>query len=153
MFDPSDLGDRYDRLVDWNGLWVNYWTYTGGNPAVGREADLNRADELDNDAAILDVGVLKKKLNGLRKSREVDLQEVKSSRSVRHFIVLPTGLGRILGGAEHWEKVAIAGVEDEVAAHTGLFIPKHNLDYINFVDRIAGKVFDWCYQMYFPMDK
>ncbi|KAF8801071.1 hypothetical protein BYT27DRAFT_7245382 [Phlegmacium glaucopus] len=44
-------------------------------------------------------------------------------KSRQHFIVLPNGLGQVLGGMNKWEQVLIGGVEDEVTAHTGLFIP------------------------------
>lgn len=62
----------------------------------------------------------------------------------RHFIVLPTGLGRALGGSEKWEPVVIAGVQDEVAAHCGLFIRDQNLDYDGLVERVGKKVLKWC---------
>ncbi|TRM61051.1 hypothetical protein BD626DRAFT_502537 [Schizophyllum amplum] len=62
----------------------------------------------------------------------------------RHFVVLPTGLGQILGGGERWESVPIAGVEDEVAAHCGLFIRGQNMDYDGLVARVGRKVMDWC---------
>ncbi|KAI4518925.1 hypothetical protein K525DRAFT_241812 [Schizophyllum commune Loenen D] len=61
-----------------------------------------------------------------------------------HFVVLPTGLGQILGGAEHWESVPIAGVDDEVAAHCGLFIRGQNLDYDGLVERVGRKVLEIC---------
>ncbi|KZP17327.1 hypothetical protein FIBSPDRAFT_934031 [Athelia psychrophila] len=62
----------------------------------------------------------------------------------RHFIVLPTGLGRALGGSEKWEPVIIAGVQDEVAAHCGLFIRDQNLDYDGLVERVGVRVLKWC---------
>lgn len=62
----------------------------------------------------------------------------------RHFVVLPTGLGQVLGGGEHWEKVLVSGVEDEVAAHTGLFIRDQNLDYDGLVKRVGGRILAWC---------
>ncbi|KAF5313514.1 hypothetical protein D9611_008503 [Ephemerocybe angulata] len=164
MFDPYDLGDRYDRLVQWNGLWVNYWTYTrpekkgkSKSPSPTREADPpNEADELDNDIAVLDSGLVdskseantRGKRNMLKKSRQNDLEKSEALVSMRHFIVLPTGMGRVLGGSEHWERVPIAGVDDEVAAHTGIFIPTQNVDYAMFVERVADKVFDWCGNLY-----
>ena len=49
-------------------------------------------------------------------------EKSKKAKSERHFVVLPNGLGGVLGGFERWENVAIAGVEDEVNAHTGLII-------------------------------
>ena len=68
----------------------------------------------------------------------------KKTQGTHHFIVLPTGLGQVLGGGEKWEKVLIGGVEDEVAAHTGLFIPSQNLDYNGLVERVGAKVLGWC---------
>ena len=54
-------------------------------------------------------------------------------RSKHHFITLPLGLGKTLGKAEKWVRVPIAGAEDEVAAHTGLFMKHTNPDYDKFV--------------------
>ncbi|KAF9261744.1 hypothetical protein L218DRAFT_961241 [Marasmius fiardii PR-910] len=62
----------------------------------------------------------------------------------RHFVVLPTGLGAILGGGDKWEQIVIGGVEDEVAAHCGMFIPGQNLDYEGLVERVGKRVLDWC---------
>ncbi|KDR72511.1 hypothetical protein GALMADRAFT_252627 [Galerina marginata CBS 339.88] len=71
-------------------------------------------------------------------------KKAKKSKIERHFVVLPNGLGQVLGGMEKWENVPIAGVEDEVNAHTGLFIPKQNLDYEGLVDRVSNTVLGWC---------
>lgn len=62
----------------------------------------------------------------------------------RHFTVVPKGLGERLGGTERWERVDIEGVEDEVSAHLGLFIPAHNRGYEGFVERVGKKIFEWC---------
>lgn len=95
-----------------------------------------------------------KDLEKQRKEAEKDLQKAqkeekekeknKKTRGTHHFIVLPTGLGQVLGGGEKWEKVLIGAVEDEVAAHTGLFIPSQNLDYDGLVERVGAKVLGWC---------
>jgi hypothetical protein len=95
-----------------------------------------------------------KNLEKRHKEAEKDLQKAqkeekgkekdKKTRGTHHFIVLPTGLGQVLGGGEKWEKVLIKGVEDEVAAHTGLFIPSQNLDYDGLVERVGAKVLGWC---------
>lgn len=66
------------------------------------------------------------------------------SKSKRHFVVLPDGLAERLGGFDRWEQVEIAGVESEVDAHLGLFIPGNNLKYEGLVERIGKKVLDWC---------
>ena len=68
----------------------------------------------------------------------------RKAKPERHFVVLPNGLGGVLGGFERWENVAIAGVEDEVNAHTGLFIPHHNLDYEALVTRVSTRILGWC---------
>ena len=95
-----------------------------------------------------------KDLENRHKEAEKDLQKAqkeekkkekdKKTQGTHHFIVLPTGLGQVLGGGEKWEKVLIGGVEDEVAAHTGLFIPSQNLDYDGLVERVGAKVLGWC---------
>ncbi|KAJ7118407.1 hypothetical protein C8R43DRAFT_1036210 [Mycena crocata] len=98
----------------------------------------------------------------LEKAREKELKKIQKQRAKEekqrakeekarnkprpghHFIVLPTGLGQILGGGERWEKVVIGGVEDEVAAHCGLFIRGQNLDYDGLVERVGKQVLGWC---------
>jgi hypothetical protein len=62
----------------------------------------------------------------------------------RHFVIRPIGIGKSLGGTDKWEKVEIGGVEDEVAAHTGLFIREQNLDYEGLVHRVGKRVLEWC---------
>jgi hypothetical protein len=62
-------------------------------------------------------------------------------RRARHFVVRPVDF---LGGVGKWEKVEIGGVEDEVAAHCGLFIPGQNLGYGEFVERVGTRVLGWC---------
>jgi hypothetical protein len=62
----------------------------------------------------------------------------------KHFIVLPKGLGIVLGGIEKWEQVVIGGVEDEVSAHTGLFKPDENLDYEGLLERVQARILGWC---------
>lgn len=76
-----------------------------------------------------------------RKNKQEKGQELKSGK---HFIVLPVGVGRILGGIDKWEQVLVGGVEDEVSAHTGLFMPNRNLDYEGLVERVEAKILDWC---------
>ncbi|KAF9460411.1 hypothetical protein BDZ94DRAFT_1266177 [Collybia nuda] len=95
--------------------------------------------------------VREKELKRIQKQREVDfksaskLEKDKSKgKAGHHFIVLPTGLGQVLGGGEKWEKVPIGGVDDEVAAHCGLFIRGQNLDYDGLVERVGLKVLGWC---------
>jgi hypothetical protein len=81
----------------------------------------------------------------LKKQREAELKARKKGIvPPRHFIVLPTGLGRALGGSDKWETVVIGGVQDEVAAHCGLFIRGQNLDYDGLVERVGKKVLTWC---------
>lgn len=58
--------------------------------------------------------------------------------------MLPKGLGDRFGGMERWERVDIEGVEDEVAAHLGLFSPVQNLGYEGLVERVSWKILEWC---------
>ncbi len=170
MFDPPELKARYTALVKWNGgLWVNYWTQT-----VPRVQEDGEVEEADNDVALLQTGMAEtpsttspstsvpelgprtasetkaakkddeKRKKKLKKQRE---KEAKKGKIARHFIVLPTGLGQILGGGEKWENVLIEGVKDEVGAHCGLFIRGQNLDYDGLVDRVSRKIVGWCYTL------
>lgn len=80
-----------------------------------------------------------------KESAKAVVKEKKNKVKVgHHFVVLPTGLGAILGGGDNWEKVVIDGVEDEVAAHCGLFIPIQNLDYEGLVERVGLRIIKWC---------
>ncbi|KAJ7742599.1 hypothetical protein B0H16DRAFT_1563091 [Mycena metata] len=84
-----------------------------------------------------------KELKKIQKQRAKE-EKAQKGRPGHHFIVLPTGLGQILGGGDKWESVIIGGVEDEVAAHTGLFIRGQNLDYEALVQRVGRRVLGWC---------
>ncbi|KAJ7835983.1 hypothetical protein B0H13DRAFT_2678258 [Mycena leptocephala] len=85
-----------------------------------------------------------KKIQKQRAKEEKDTKARSKGKPGHHFIVLPTGLGKILGGGEKWEKVVIGGVEDEVQAHCGLFIRGQNLDYDGLVERVGQRVLGWC---------
>ena len=61
--------------------------------------------------------------------------------SAHHFITLPGVL--YPRKRKHWLKVRIAGVDDEVAAHCGLFIRSQNLEYDMFVERVGNVVKSW----------
>lgn len=140
MFDPPGLRERYANLVEWKGgLWVNYWTQT--RPKTPRLSD-SEDDVAENDAVLLETGVVHTPPD--RKKKDSKKKKVKKPKPGKHFIVLPTGLGKLLGGDSNWERVLIEGVNDEVAAHTGLFIPGQNLDYQGLVERTGTKVLDWC---------
>lgn len=145
MFDPPDLKERYTTLVAWNGHWANYWTQT--IPTDGN--DDKAEQDADNDVALLETGVAdskplskddEKRLKKMQKSHD---KEAKKGKVGRHFIVLPTGLGKVLGGGDNWEKVLVAGVKDEVGAHCGLFIRGQNLDYDGLVERVGQRVISW----------
>ncbi|PVG01563.1 hypothetical protein CPB86DRAFT_79377 [Serendipita vermifera] len=61
--------------------------------------------------------------------------------AARHFITLP---GKYhVAHRRRWLKVRIEGVEDEVAAHCGLFIRSQNLEYDAFVARVGELVKGW----------
>lgn len=176
MFDPYGLKERYSTLVEWNGRWINYWTYTTDRDKQHYDRDSQsitgtrqaQAEQLDNDIALLDSGIYemtatapkppdtsgstsdtevaapRRRKRDLLRKKQSDLEKTKAKPTKRHFVVLPTGLGRVFGGWENWEQVSILGVTDEVEAHTGLFIPQRNLDYAHFVNRVADRVLDWC---------
>jgi hypothetical protein len=191
MFDPQGLRERYARLVEWEGHWVNYWTQTPSYAERhGKPEDPERERRktiVDNDAALIESGMADASngaigqeqtlLTGERMTSEPGLsgggvmsrgkftsepsllmedqeeqgkaQKHKSSNSsekdhsLHHFSVLPTGLGRILGGGSKWENVKIRGANTEVEAHTGLFIPSQNLDYDDLVERVGNKILTW----------
>ncbi|KAF9011758.1 hypothetical protein BDQ17DRAFT_1420177 [Cyathus striatus] len=87
---------------------------------------------------------VEKERKNILKHKKKKSEEGSKVKSGHHFSVLPTGLGQVLGGSEKWEKVVIAGVNNEVAAHCGLFIRGQNLDYDDLVERIGTKIFSWC---------
>jgi hypothetical protein len=70
-----------------------------------------------------------------------------SPKTPQHFITLPNSRPAFkLGTPENrkrWLKVEIAGVDDEVAAHLGLFIRDHNLEYDRFVRRVGKLIQSW----------
>ncbi|EPQ53450.1 hypothetical protein GLOTRDRAFT_111670 [Gloeophyllum trabeum ATCC 11539] len=170
MFEPSGLLERYRALEAWNGLWVNYWTETVPKPGSsasiqdpfekeGTTPSLTTADmgrmsledtggDLGADACPLTKEEekerskqLKKAEKELKKQRDIE-KKAQESRPPRHFIVLP---GRFNGHARHkWLRVPIAGAEDEVQAHCGLFIKDQNLDYEAFVDGVGDLLRSWC---------
>jgi hypothetical protein len=55
----------------------------------------------------------------------------------QHFITLPWT------SKDRWLRVKVAGVEDEVAAHCGIFIRSQNLQYEDFVARVGRVVLGW----------
>ncbi|KAF8962314.1 hypothetical protein BDZ97DRAFT_1121982 [Flammula alnicola] len=83
----------------------------------------------------------KSKIKALKQQEK---EKSKKNKTERHFVILPNGLGQVLGGMEKWENVPIGGVEDEVNAHTGLFMPQQNLEYELLVDRVANRILGWC---------
>ncbi|KAF8180430.1 hypothetical protein BJ912DRAFT_1033013 [Pholiota molesta] len=146
MFDPSGLKSRYTRLVEWEsegGMWINYFTKTvperasGSHVPVMTETTNERLEEqiADGDALLANGTQAPGKTGQARRegqsklSKKQEKDKNKKPKQERHFVVLPTGMGQFLGGMEKWERVQIAGVEDEVNAHTGLFIPSQNLEY------------------------
>lgn len=153
MFDPQGLRERYKRLARWDAPWVNYWTITTGErvPVAEREKEktAEKRVEKENDLALLTSGVVREEeLRARPVSPTPSIASTASSsslslplspppspkrRSKHHFITLPIGLGKTLGEAEKWVRVPIAGAEDEVAAHTGLFMKHTNPDYDKFV--------------------
>lgn len=146
-------------------MWVNYWTHTlpPDNRRLDSKAEARSAELAYNDRGLIESGIVEPPTNDLSQSpidREwmEHITKAKGSKSKaekekskgkrgRHFIVLPTGMGKQLGGGERWENIIIGGVEDEVAAHCGLFIREQNLDYDGFLGRVAARIIAWCEQL------
>jgi len=169
MFDPTSLKERYIQLVNWrNGLWVNYWTQTLPLPADDKHLDNKPGAPSDEELAYNDKGLIEsglveppandpplspidqewmKHVNKVKSSKAKSEKGKGKEKHGRHFIVLPTGLGKKFGGGERWENIVVGGVEDEVAAHCGLFIRGQNLDYDGFVVRVATRIIAWCEQL------
>ncbi|KAJ3857103.1 hypothetical protein EV368DRAFT_71222 [Lentinula lateritia] len=175
MFDPSGLKDRYTNLVSSRSLlWVNYWTMTA--PTSSNDASHSAGTETvrqqlldNNDEALIGAGIANSSENplGPQKERKKEMKEIQKNQKAaqkerdthakaakkdkakgeRHFVVLPTGLGAILGGGDHWEQVVIGGVDNEVAAHCGLFIPEQNIDYAKLVERVGLRIIEWCHKV------
>ncbi|KAJ7624445.1 hypothetical protein FB45DRAFT_83027 [Roridomyces roridus] len=77
-----------------------------------------------------------------KKAQRAHEKELKKHKhGAHHFVVLPTSLG--LGGSDKWEPVVIS-VDDEVKAHTGIFMRDLNRGYEELVERVAGRVMGWC---------
>jgi hypothetical protein len=172
MFDPLGLKTRYADLVEWQGgLWVNYWTQTiprhpQNQPASGQGSTTQTSTTeslLDNDKALLLNGIISSgddEHTGpegtmsqttpqdiekqIKQAEKKKLKEKNKQEKGKHFIVLPRGLGHVLGGVDKWERVIIGGVEDEVSAHTGLFKPDQNLGYEDLVERVEARILGWC---------
>jgi len=70
-------------------------------------------------------------------SEELPTTKQHSRKHFRHFIVLPRTL------TLQWQSVPIAGVDNEVAAHTGIFFRHQNLEYGSFVPRVGSHVLKW----------
>ncbi|KAG6861149.1 hypothetical protein C0995_003417 [Termitomyces sp. Mi166 len=170
MFNPSGLQERYSRLVEWQGFWVNYWTQTASSLLPRTDLTIEQEVAAKTDDTIQRVTIENSLSSSLSITPSDDLPfpsplAVSSLNAVpcptsqvalkianskckgnpgQHFVVLPNGLGEALGGWENWEKVVIGGVENEVAAHCGLFIRGQNLNYDGLVERVGRKVSGWC---------
>jgi hypothetical protein len=216
MFDYTDLWERYNKLEQWNGAWVNFWTETAGHGetnkdsggtqdglwterwstgdghalVVGRskgavspsvviedafERAMKKATEKERKRRDKAESIRREKEEKLRLKAEKQEQErlrMERERAIRegrevppeieikptdadlpppsvqtctdndkagpqHFITLPWT------SKERWLKVKVTGVEDEVAAHCGLFIRSQNLEYDDFVARVGRVVLGW----------
>ena len=167
MFDPSGLKERYIHLVNWqNGMWVNYWTQTLPNP-IGDKHEIEERQKEQvayNNMGLMETGIVASSMESGESSsssierewmREIGKAEQEGNsenterkmKGGRHFIILPTGLGRKFGGEGNWEKVIIGGVDDEVAAHCGLFIRGQNLDYDGLVGKVGNRILQWCQRL------
>ncbi|KAF8156645.1 hypothetical protein B0H34DRAFT_469595 [Crassisporium funariophilum] len=111
-----------------------------------RKAHLKAKQQEEKAKSDESKAIEKKRLKALQVQRKAE-QDAAKPKSGYHFIVLPNGLGAVFGGFDRWEQVLIGGVQDEVSAHTGLFIPSQNLDYEGLVERVGGRVLGWCEKM------
>ena len=156
------------------GLWVNYWTQTvprhvqdqlvsGQSSHVTTQTSTTEL-LLDNDNALLLNGIISPNVGDehtapegtmsqttpqdiekqVKQAEKNKLKGKNKQEKGKHFIVLPRGLGLVLGGVDKWERVIIGGVVDEVSAHTGLFKPDQNLGYENLVERVEARILGWC---------
>ncbi|KAF8324251.1 uncharacterized protein EI90DRAFT_3019622 [Cantharellus anzutake] len=72
----------------------------------------------------------------LSRPPSIALDELPPKQPRKHlhrFIVLPLAL------TPQWQSVPIAGVDNEVAAHTGIFFRHQNLEYDSFVPRVGSQ--------------
>jgi hypothetical protein len=150
MFDPSGLKERYAKLVAWKeGMWINYWTTT--TISTSSEEGWEPGQLAYNDRGLVESGIIASAPRS--PSRLIDEEwashieksdEALKKKRGHHFIVLPTGLGRVLGGERCWEKVVIQGAEDEVAAHTSVFERERNLNYDALLGRVGMRIIQLC---------
>lgn len=159
MFDPAGLKARYTNLVAWEatgGVWANYYTHTV--KAEHSPESPHAAEPMDEEEALRVNGILPApsdtSLLSASSTASSDVGNPKAGtaspkrkKKRRHFVVLPTGLGQYLGGMDRWEEVPIAGVDDEVNAHTGIFMSHQNLEYEALVKRVADRVLEWCQRL------
>jgi hypothetical protein len=80
----------------------------------------------------------------IKEAEKTKVKEKNKQEKGKHFIVLPRGLGNVLGGVDKWERVIIGGVEDEVSAHTGLFKSDQNPGYEDLLERVEARILGWC---------
>jgi hypothetical protein len=185
MLDPSGLNARYDKLVAWNGKWVNYWTHTmpKSGPVdsesapsdieetlTGSRTSLQPNAEVESSISSAGSSMVSLDSDDGDKTSDVRIEVAqppeqpqegkedkvhedvklakkkmrKAAKKARHFVVRPSTRQCNSPGAEKWELVTIGGVNDEVAAHCGLFIRGQNLDYDGLIARVGQKIVDWC---------
>lgn len=175
MFDPSELKERYEKLLKWGneggGIWVNYYTVTDPKALAKRERERER--EKERDTALIQSGLqppeeseeeAQKKRAKLKKSKEAQAKGVEEEdrelekEKGHHFNMLPSSSVFVQAGRnvfpgrvsndplDSWPRVIISGAGDEVEAHCGLFMPKMNLDYDGFVRTVGQGILGWCEQ-------
>lgn len=111
---------------------------------VTTDSDAVLSDEGKKEAERRYAKEIKDEKKALEKQKKLEKKH-KELRPARHFIILPLDLSfGTVGAGEHWEKVRMAGVEDEVGAHCGLFIKDQNVEYDALVKRVGGLISGWC---------
>lgn len=121
---------------------------------IEADAEMSQGHGKDSSQIQIEAKEHRKQLSArLRRERESERSHPSSSRPARHFIVLPHARGARTGSAaagfhfgsrERWERVEIEGAEDEVGAHTGIFMREVNIRYEELVERVGRVVMGWC---------
>jgi len=182
VLDPSGLTARYNKLVAWNGKWVNYWTNTtprsgpidaDSTPSdieekpTGSHTSLQPTAEVEGSISSAGSSTVSLVLDDGDRTSDIRIEIVttpeqphketnknvklakkkmrKAMKKARHFVVRPSIRQGGPAGADKWELVTIEGVNDEVAAHCGLFIRGQNLDCEGLIERVGQKIMDWCH--------
>jgi len=143
MFDPNGLMERYKKLEKWQGHFKAWWTIVPPKEkkaeATNHKLHQTKKSERGLRALVHAGNSLAAAVSSveLKTPVPVDVGSDKHDKEKpHHFVVTPHRKDR-------WEAVEIRGAKDEVEAHCGLFIKDLNLEYDDFVKRVAVTVTEW----------